>query len=182
MNDPPVGARRFKRAIADTASLRDVRPTLLRAGATAFLSLLIFGLTDYPKGALGLWLGLLTLVMGFALVVGLEFGMNLLLADGRNSADQLRRLQPELEELRANRADVESLRRQGEEQHAAYVEQIQEMRRTLANVQASHAANTEVLWGVLREQDAGVKVPLDAILARLEMTSKAKGVDMPDRT
>jgi len=182
MNEPPVGARRFERAIADTASLRDVRPTLLRAGATAFLSLLIFGVAHYPSGALGLSLGLLTLVMGFALVVGLEFGMNVLLADGRNSADQLRRLQPELDSLRANRADVESLRIQGEQQHAAYVEQIQEMGRTLANLQASHAAHTEVMWGVLREQNAGVKVPLDAIQARLEMTCKAKGVDMPDRT
>jgi hypothetical protein len=173
-------ARRLERAVADTRGIGDLRPTIVRGAISAFLSLLVYGIADYPSGALGIWLGLVTLIVGFAIALLLEFAVNLLLADGRNAQDALRTLQPELAALRSNQADVESLRRQGERQQAAYEEQIATTRQTLVRVQAHHAAHTEVMWGVLREQNAGVHVPVEAIVARLTLAMKAAGVEMPE--
>lgn len=157
-----TATQRLNRAITDTRSLREVRPTLLRGAATAFLSLFVLGVANYPQGAVGVWLGLLTLVAGFVIVVALEFATNLLLADGRNAKEELRVLLPRVEELRANQAHLESRQAQGAQRQAACAEQLEWTQQALARMEAYHAGHTEVR-GVLREQNAGIHVPLEAI-------------------
>jgi hypothetical protein len=88
------------------------------------------------------------------------------LADGREAREDLAGANAELEKLRANRADGETLKRLQEQQQAAYVEQGNQQRRALKIAEA----HNKVLWGVWREQEeSAIHVPIEAVLARMEL-------------
>ncbi len=160
---------RLDRAAADTSGLKDVGASIVRAVVGLLLTLMTFSLAGWPDGALGVWLSFAVFVAGFLASAGLQFGFNYLMAEGRIALEEVGRLRKANAELEKNHQDVESLRRVQEQQDAAYQEQVRRQKRATEIVEA----HNRVLWGVYREQDAGVRVPLSAVMARLQAHDQA---------
>lgn len=166
---------RLERAVAATHSVRDVKVDAVRLVVTALLTLAVLGLTDWPDGALGVWLVLVTAIGGLAVVMFAELAANIWRAPGLIAQDELERVRPELEDLRARQRDADELRAILEKQTAVFNEQLSRKERALKITEATKG----VLWGVVREQNDGVTVPTAAILNRIEAATRIITQEFP---
>jgi hypothetical protein len=155
------------RAADDTVSFRDLRVDLARLVLTALLTLLILDVAGWPDGSSAVWLGLLAAAGAFAIVMVAEFGLNLLLAEGRLAQDELARIRPELQHPRAEHGELEALRHHADQMREVFQEQTASDKRAIAIIEAQ----SKVLWGVINEQNKGTTVPITAIMARLEAST-----------
>jgi hypothetical protein len=167
---------RLDRAAADTSGLKNLGASVARGVVSLVLTLFVFSLAGWPDDAAGVWLTFAVFVAGFFLSIGLEFGFNYVMADGRLARAEVETLREENAELQKNRQDVEALRRLQEQQDAAYREQHARLQQAIEVVEAQNG----VLWGVYREQVEGVQVPIAAVMARMESRTQVITQDFGD--
>jgi hypothetical protein len=148
--------------------LKNVGAALTRAFVSSVLTVFVFSVAGWPKGALGAWLGLGVFVVGFVLTAGLQFGFNYLMAAGRLAEEEADHLRVENEQLHKYRDEVEHLRRLQQQQTAVYQEHVDRLTQAQKVVEAQNG----VLWGVYREHAEGVQVPVAALMARMETSTQ----------
>jgi hypothetical protein len=140
------------RAKQDTTSLRNWKADLLRLLATGVLTVAGLALAGWPDdAAVAAWVALAVALTAFLLVLAAEFAWNLALAPGR-------------------------IARERHEQERALLEhQLAVARRTIAVPEVDIS-----IWsGAFNEAAKGQVLPLEAILARRDVTLKARGLDQP---
>ena len=93
---------RSQRARADTDGLKSWRTDLVGAVVGAAILIAIGAVFGWPDKALAVLLGLAAFAVGLGVAVVAEYGVNLLLAGGRNTRDELEKAQNELQRLHAN--------------------------------------------------------------------------------
>ena len=164
---------RWQRAKAETHGLKNWRGTAARtvlAAVLLVLALLTFGpIEGIAREVVGAGVLLLALV----LAVAGELAWNMLLARRRLAEEEVARLTEENSELAAKAALAD--------QHAEQAQLLQERWGKQQRAYAIVEAQNKVMWGVYGEQAKGIAVPLDAVLARIDIETKVATQEWGDK-
>jgi hypothetical protein len=112
-------------------------------------------------------LGLVAFILSVVLTIALELGWNFLRADARLAHDELIRVRAENATLTATQSEVAALRDQLDAERSLHNERLSKSE-TARRITEAHLG---VLWGVYREQHDGIRVPLQAVLARMDVNA-----------
>jgi hypothetical protein len=165
----------LRRAMEDTSSLRDWKVSVVRVVATGALTVLVLAVAGWPSGLAAAVIAAVVALLSFAFVLGAEFGWNLLMAPGRIATEERDTLREENAKLKAEAEDIESLKRLQDRERRLWEHQLAVARRAIA----IQEVDIEIWGGAFREASEGHILPLPAILARRDVSLKARNIDMP---
>jgi hypothetical protein len=176
-----TGSRtRRERARSDTTSLTNWKLGIARAIVATLLTLVVVALTGLPTdGVAGQVVTLGVFVTGFCLVLGAEYAWNYVLAEGRLALEEADGLREERDRLLAEHQEVEAIRRLQEQQAEAYREQLAQWEKRLRLPEAQFKVFRDIAQ---EEHQTGRKVPFEAMMARLELSTKVATGDFSKRS